>query len=94
MKNVAYYHRFAQSSLLVMSIYSSDSWDNVIDVKHCAIVIQAHFRRYRQYHVRLFFIFFSSIYAVVKQTLVLSSTPHKEPVTKLALRVFLKNTMT
>ena len=41
------------------------------DVKHRAIVIQTQFRRYRQYHIRLFFMF-SPVYAVVKQTPVLS----------------------
>ena len=46
------------------------------DVKHWAIA-QTHFRRYRQYNVRLFFFiwffkFFSPVNAVVKQTPVLS----------------------
>ena len=45
------------------------------DDKHRTIA-QTHFRRYRQYHVRLFFLFgfliFSPVNAVVKQTPVLS----------------------
>ena len=39
-----------------------------------------------------FLFFFSPVYAVVKQMPVLSSTPHKEPVGKLALSVFPKDT--
>ena len=35
-----------------------------------------------------FFVFFPSVCAVVKQAPVLFSTPHKEPVRKLALSVF------
>ena len=41
-----------------------------------------------------FLIFFFPVYAVVKETLVLSSTPQKEPVRKLALSVFPKDTTT
>ena len=40
--------------------YPTDSWDNVINVKYRAIV--THFRRYRQNHVRWFFIWFSSFF--------------------------------
>ena len=66
-----------------------------MDVKHWAIVTQTHFRRYRQCHVRLLFVwflFFSPVYAVVKEKPVLSCTLHKDPVKELALRVFLKDT--
>ena len=45
------HHRY----YLVSSIYPPYSWD-VINVKHRAIVTQTHFRRYRQYHACLFFI--------------------------------------
>ena len=42
----------------------------------------------------VFLIFFSLVYAVVKQKPVLSSPPHDKSVRKLALSVFPKNTMT
>ena len=42
----------------------------------------------------LFGLIFSPVYAVVKQTPVLSSTPHNESVKKLALSVFSKDTTT
>ena len=40
------------------------------------------------------FLIFSLVYATVKQTPVLSSTPLKEPTRKLVLSVFLKDKMT
>ena len=75
--------------LLVSFIYSSYLFNNVTDVKHRAIIVtQTHFWRCRLYHVRLFFRLFSPVYAVVNQAPVLFSTPHKEPVRKLALSFF------
>ena len=63
--------------------YPPDLWDNVTDVKHRVSVTQTHFWKYRQYHVRLFFIcFFSPVYAFVKQTPVLSSLPQIVPFRK------------
>ena len=41
-----------------------------------------------------FFNFFSPVYAAVKQTPVLSSTPHKKPVRKSVLSIFSKDTTT
>ena len=82
-----------KKTLLVSFIYPLDLRDNAIDVKHRAIVTQNHFRRYQQYHVRLFFIwfliFFLRYMPIKKQTPVLSSTTYKESLMKLSLSVFL-----
>ena len=79
---------------LVSYIYLLDLWDNVVDVKHRAIITQTHFYRYRQYHVRLsFLIFFSGLCRCETDTC-LSSTPGKESVRKLALGVFSQDTTT
>ena len=45
------------------------------DVKHRAIVTQTHFRRYRLFHVRLFFIWFFNKYIYKSETVFFLSSP-------------------
>ena len=66
---------------IVSTIYPLDSWDRCF--KHRAFVAETHFRRYLDIQL-----------CAVKQKPVLFSTPHKEPVRKLALSVFPKDTTT
>ena len=77
---------------LVTSIYSPDLWNNVTVVKQKQLLLRPTFGDTGSNMSACFLFilkdFFSPVYAVVKQTSVLSSTPHNELVRKLALSVF------
>ena len=62
---------FADAGVCSLVLFILLTSGTTSDVKHRTIVTQTHFRRYRQYHVRLLIYVFSGKYAVVKPTPVL-----------------------
>ena len=66
-----------------VSIHPTDSWDNVVDVKPWAVVTQNHFGdsdNDMSAYFYLVILFFTPVYAVVKETPVVAFQPRKAPV--------------